>query len=99
MIAALAARYRVPIALHNVSGLFLNMASQQVAAATFNCPRIEMAIRALKLTLGGRNPLVVQNGKMKVSTLPGLGVEVDEKYLLSLIHISEPTRLLSSSYA
>jgi L-alanine-DL-glutamate epimerase-like enolase superfamily enzyme len=25
--------------------------------------------------------VVVQNGKMKVSTLPGLGVEVDEKYL------------------
>jgi len=43
MIAALAAEYRIPIALHNVSGLLLNMASQQVAAATFNCPRIEMA--------------------------------------------------------
>src|SRR2546430_1352220 len=48
MIAGLAAQYRLPIACHNVSGLFLNMASQQVAAATFNCPRIEMGIRALK---------------------------------------------------
>ena len=56
-------------------------AAQQVAAATFNCPRIEMAHRALQLTLGGRNPLVVQGGKMKVSALPGLGVEIDEKYL------------------
>ena len=80
-IAALAAQYRIPIALHNVSGVFLNMASQQVAAATFNCPRMEMAKRALGMNLGGKNPVVVQNGKMKVSTLPGLGVEVDEKYL------------------
>ena len=80
-IAALAAEYRIPIALHNVSGVFLNMASQQVAAATFNCPRMEMAKRALGMNLGGKSPVVVQNGKMKVSTLPGLGVEVDEKYL------------------
>ena len=43
--------------------------------------RIEMAKRALQLTLGGKNPLEVRNGKMKVSALPGLGVEVDEKYL------------------
>jgi galactonate dehydratase len=90
MIAQLAARYRIPIALHNVSGLLLNMASQQVAAATFNCPRMEMAIRALKLTLGGKNPLVVQNGKMKVSTLPGLGVEVDEAYLKANAAPGEP---------
>jgi galactonate dehydratase len=90
MIAALAAEYRIPIALHNVSGLFLNMASQQVAAATFNCPRIEMAKRALQLNLGGKNPLVVQNGKMKVSTLPGLGVEVDEKYLKANAAPGEP---------
>jgi len=90
MIGQLAARYRVPIALHNVSGLLLNMASQQVAAATFNCPRMEMAIRALKLTLGGKNPLVVQNGKMKVSALPGLGVEVDEKYLKANAAPGEP---------
>jgi galactonate dehydratase len=90
MIAALAARYRVPIALHNVSGLLLNMASQQVAAATFNCPRIEMAIRALKLTLGGKNPLEVKDGKMKISTLPGLGVEIDEKYLKANAAPGEP---------
>jgi len=90
MIAGLAAEYRIPIALHNVSGLFLNMASQQVAAATFNCPRMEMAKRALGLTLGGKNPLVVQNGKMKVSTLPGLGVELDEKYLRANAAPGEP---------
>jgi len=90
MIAALAAEYRIPIALHNVSGLLLNMASQQVAAATFNCPRIEMAKRALQLTLGGKNPLEVRNGKMKVSALPGLGVDVDEKYLRANMAAGEP---------
>ena len=90
MIADLAGRYRIPIALHNVSGLLLNMASQQVAAATFNCPRIEMARRALQLTLGGKNPLEVRNGKMKVSTAPGLGAEVDEKYLKANAAPGEP---------
>ncbi|HTC84158.1 MAG TPA: enolase C-terminal domain-like protein, partial [Rhizomicrobium sp.] len=82
--------YRIPIALHNVSGLLLNMASQQVAAATFNCPRIEMAKRALQLTLGGKNPLEVRGGKMRVSNLPGLGVEVDEKYLRANAAPGEP---------
>ena len=90
MIADLAGRYRIPIALHNVSGLLLNMASQQVAAATFNCPRIEMARRALQLTLGGKNPLEVRGGKMKISTAPGLGAEVDEKYLKANAAQGEP---------
>ena len=90
MIADLAARYRIPIALHNVSGLLLNMASQQVAAATFNCPRMEMAHRALELTLGGTNPLKVRDGRMQVSTLPGLGVEIDEKYLRANAAPGEP---------
>lgn len=90
MIADLAGRYRIPIALHNVSGLLLNMASQQVAAATFNCPRIEMARGAPALTLGGRNPLELRQGKMKVSTLPGLGVEIDEAYLKANAAPGEP---------
>ena len=90
MIAELAGRYRIPIALHNVSGLLLNMASQQVAAATFNCPRIEMARGAPALTLGGRNPLELRQGKMKVSTLPGLGVEIDEGYLKANAAPGEP---------
>lgn len=90
MIADLAGRYRIPIALHNVSGLLLNLAAQQVAAATFNCPRIEMARRALQLTLGGKNPLEVRGGKMKVSTAPGLGAEVDEKYLKANAAPGEP---------
>jgi L-alanine-DL-glutamate epimerase-like enolase superfamily enzyme len=81
MIADTAAHYRVPIALHNVSGLLLNLASQQVAAAVFNCPRIECAHRAVDFKWANPNPLVIRNGRMKVSTLPGLGVELDQDFL------------------
>lgn len=82
-IADLAARYRVPITLHNVSGLLLNAASQQLAAAIFNCPRIECTRRATSLEWATPNPLEVRNGKMTVSTAPGLGVTLDEDYLAS----------------
>ncbi len=78
MIAETAARYRIPIALHNVSGLLLNMATQQLAAATFNCPRIECAHRAVDLKWANPNPIQIKNGKMQVSTRPGLGVELDQ---------------------
>lgn len=82
-IADLAARYRVPITLHNVSGLLLNAASQQLAAAIFNCPRIECTRRATSLEWATPNPLEVRNGKMTVSTAPGLGVTLDEAYLVA----------------
>ena len=70
-----------PIALHNVSGLWLAMASQQLAAAVFNCPRIECLRNANELPGAKANPLVIKNGRMKVSTAPGLGIDVDEEYL------------------
>jgi galactonate dehydratase len=41
LIADLAGLYRIPVCLHNVSGLALNMASQQFSAAVFNCPLME----------------------------------------------------------
>jgi L-alanine-DL-glutamate epimerase-like enolase superfamily enzyme len=81
MIADLAARYRMPIALHNVSGLMLNMASQQLAAAVFNCPRIECAAGADRIPWATKNPIVIKNGYMEVSTEPGLGVELNQEYL------------------
>jgi galactonate dehydratase len=89
-IADLAALYRIPIALHNVSGLLLNMASQQLAAAIFNCPRIECTRRADQLPWAKPNPLVIKNGYMKVSTGPGLGVELDQDYLRSHRADGEP---------
>lgn len=81
MIADTAARWRIPIALHNVSGLFLNLASQQLAAALFNCPRIECARGADALKWAKTNPLVIRNGKMKVLDRPGLGAEPDPDFV------------------
>jgi L-alanine-DL-glutamate epimerase-like enolase superfamily enzyme len=81
MIADLAAHYRVPIALHNVSGLLLNLASQQVAAAVFDCPRIECAVGADRFKWAAPNPIVIRNGRMLVCTGPGLGMELDQDYL------------------
>src|SRR6516164_4160440 len=81
MIADLAAHYRTPIALHNVSGLMLNMASQQMAAAVFNCPRMECSAGADRIPWATRNPIVIKNGYMEVSKEPGLGVELNQEYL------------------
>ena len=80
-IADLAALYRIPISLHNVSGLILNMASQQFSAAIFNCPLMECAARADQYQWASPNPIVIKEGKMKISSAPGLGVELDQDYL------------------
>ncbi len=80
-IADLAARYRTPITLHNVSGLLMNAASQQLAAAVFDCPRIECTRLATSLEWASSNPLRISNGKMQVSTTPGLGVDLDPDFL------------------
>jgi L-alanine-DL-glutamate epimerase-like enolase superfamily enzyme len=81
MIADAAAMYRTPVALHNVSGLMLDMASQQLAAALFDCPRIECLRTANEIPWAKPNPLNIRNGRMQVSTAPGLGVVLDDDYL------------------
>ena len=81
MIADLAALYRVPMTLHNVSGLLLNMASQQLAASIFDCPRIECTRGATRLEWAANNPLIIRDGRMTISTAPGLGVELDDDWL------------------
>ncbi len=89
-IADLAALYRIPICLHNVSGLILNMASQQLSAALFNCPMLECTRRATSLRWANPNPLEIKDGYMTVSTRPGLGVELDEEYLRANLAPGEP---------
>jgi L-alanine-DL-glutamate epimerase-like enolase superfamily enzyme len=89
-IADLAALYRTPITLHNVSGLLLNAASQQLAAAIFNCPRIECTRRATSLGWADPNPLQVSGGRMKISTRPGLGVDLDHDWLATHRFAGEP---------
>ncbi|HEY4201845.1 MAG TPA: mandelate racemase/muconate lactonizing enzyme family protein [Devosiaceae bacterium] len=85
-----AALHRVPISLHNVSGLLLNLASQQLAASVFDCPRIECAMRATGFAWAGDNPLEIKNGRMKISSRPGLGVELDADYLKGHRFAGEP---------
>lgn len=89
-LADLAALYRIPICLHNVSGLILNMASQQFSAAFFNCPMLECTRRANELPWAVTNPLEIKDGHMTVSTRPGLGLELDMEYLKAHRAADEP---------
>ncbi len=81
MIADLASLYRIPVCLHNVSGLALNMASQQWSAAVFNCPMMECTRTADQAPEAASNAPVIKNGRMKLSTLPGLGLDLNQEYL------------------
>jgi len=81
ILADTAAHYRIPICLHNVSGHVLNMASQQFSAAHFNCPWMECVRNADQTKVAASNAPVIRNGRMKVSTLPGLGLDLNEEYL------------------
>lgn len=81
VIADLAGLYRIPVCLHNVSGLALNLASQQFSAAVFNCPMMECRRDADQAPEAASNVPVIKGGKMKVSTLPGLGLDLDQDYL------------------
>lgn len=81
VIADLAALYQIPICLHNVSGYALNLASQQLSAAIFNCPMLECTRNADQAPEAASNTPIIRDGKMKVSTLPGLGIDLDHEYL------------------
>jgi L-alanine-DL-glutamate epimerase-like enolase superfamily enzyme len=89
-IARLAALYRTPVTLHNVSGLMLNAASLHLAAATSNCPRMECTHRATDLKWATPNPLQIADGRMKVSDAPGLGVEIDLDWVSAHRYAGEP---------
>jgi len=89
-IADQAAIYRTAVTLHNVSGLLLNLASQQLGAAIFNCPRIECTRRATANRWAAENPLRIKNGRMQVSDEPGLGVTLDEDWLKGHRFADEP---------
>ena len=81
MIADLAALYRIPVCLHNVSGLALNLASQQWSAAVFNCPMMECTRTADRAEEAASNAPVIKDGRMQVSTRPGLGLDLNQDYL------------------
>jgi L-alanine-DL-glutamate epimerase-like enolase superfamily enzyme len=90
IVADFAASYRMPISLHNVSGYALNMASQQFAASVFNCPRIECRPWYDEAPEAAGNIPVVKNGFMQVSSLPGLGIVLDQGYLKANLADGEP---------
>jgi L-alanine-DL-glutamate epimerase-like enolase superfamily enzyme len=81
LIADLAGLYRIPVCLHNVSGYALNLASQQFSAAVFNCPMMECRRDADRAPEAASNVPVIRDGRMKVSTAPGLGIDLDLDYL------------------
>ena len=68
----------------------LNMASQQLAAAVFNCPRIECAAGADRIPWATKNPIVIRNGRMQVSSAPGLGVDLNHDWLKANRREGEP---------
>ena len=90
IIADLAALYRIPVCCHNVSGYLLNMASQQFSAAVFNCPLMECRGDADKPKDAASNPPMIENGRMKVSTLAGLGAFLDHDFLKATRAEGEP---------
>jgi L-alanine-DL-glutamate epimerase-like enolase superfamily enzyme len=81
LIADLAGQYRIPICLHNVSGYALNLASQQFSAAVFDCPMMECRRDADRAPEAAGNVPVIRDGRMKVSSRPGLGIDLDLEYL------------------
>jgi len=89
-IADFAIPFRYPLRLHNVSGLLLNLASQQFAAAVHNIPSIECARGSDKSDLATGNVPVIKNGRMKVSDVPGIGFLPDNAYLKAHVADGEP---------
>jgi galactonate dehydratase len=90
IIADLAAAYRTPIALHNVAGYALNLASQQFGASVFNCPQIECRPWFDEAPDAAGNIPVVSSGRMQVAMLPGLGILPDEGFLKANLADGEP---------
>jgi L-alanine-DL-glutamate epimerase-like enolase superfamily enzyme len=89
-IAELAALYRIPVSLHNVGGLGLNMASQQWSAAVFNCPLMESRGDSDQAPEALSNTPVIKDGFMEVSTLPGLGIDLNQEYMKEARNEGEP---------
>ncbi len=81
IIAEIAALYRIPVMLHNVSGYVLSMASQQVSAALFNCPMLECVRRPEDAPEAAAPFPAIQGGRLRVSQEPGIGVTLNEEWL------------------
>jgi L-alanine-DL-glutamate epimerase-like enolase superfamily enzyme len=89
LIADLAALYRIPVCLHNVSGYLLHMASLQWSAAVFNCPLMECRRNADQAPEASNVP-PIREGRIVVPTRPGLGLELDLDVLKATRAEGEP---------
>jgi galactonate dehydratase len=89
LIADLAALYRIPVCLHNVWGYALHMASLQVSAALFDCPLMECTRNADQAPEAVNVP-AIENGRIAVPTLPGMGYQFDQDYLKASRAEGEP---------
>lgn len=84
---------RTPVALHNVGTLVLTMASAHMGSAIQNFYRSESALgRPTRQVedMAAANPPEVKEGKLKVSTLPGIGVDLNPDYLKKWMVEGEP---------
>ena len=90
LIADLAAAYRIPVCLHTPGNFILNMASMQFTAATHNAPMMEVGGGAGQSRALASNQPIVRDGLMEVSTLPGLGLDLDQDYLKENMAEGEP---------
>jgi L-alanine-DL-glutamate epimerase-like enolase superfamily enzyme len=90
LIAEVAASYRMPVCLHTPGNFLLNMASMQFTAAIHNAPTMECGGGAGQSKAFASNAPIVRDGRMKVSTLPGLGLDLDQDYLKSIRVEGEP---------
>jgi L-alanine-DL-glutamate epimerase-like enolase superfamily enzyme len=93
-IADYAALTRTPVALHNVGTLVRVYASAHLSMAIQNFYRSESSLgeksgEVLNL-MSTDGPAVVRNGILQVSDRPGLGLNVDDKYLKSHLADGEP---------
>ena len=66
------------------------MASQQLSAAIFNCPLLECKRGDEQARIAASNAPLIRDGRMAVSTLPGLGLDLDFDRIKALRAEDEP---------
>jgi len=92
-IADYAALTRTPLALHNVGTLVLTFASAHFGAAIHHFYRSESALGRPDRRVEGMaasNPPEVREGRLKVPTSPGLGLDFNPDFLQQNLAPGEP---------
>ena len=78
-IATLAELYRIPVATHNVGGIFLTMASIHFGLSTHDFLTSETRLGSRQsILILAKNPPAIEGGSTGIPEGPGLGVELDD---------------------